>query len=252
MIRPLILPVVLAALMSGIFFLPTSGTVAESAISLKLPAGMDDWDFNIIQASQKEVDILAKDTDFSKAVCVAPVPNAYTNQGDPIDQRVDLSIVLSGSDINNSIHRPERCMPAQGHQIYEAKSDVLTTPGGRTLPVRELASVQNLPLDEKGEKSVSFHCVTYYFFVGQNEITEDHLKRTLIDMRDRVLHGQDQRWAYVSVSMWFSEEGKSNGFRDPSGRAVVFPSREDAEKKIRQFLGKLADRNINWQQIASR
>ena len=250
MTRPLLLPIVLGALMAGVFFLPTSGTVADSAISLKLPPGMDAWEFNVISASQKEVDILAKDTDFSKAVCIAPIPNAYTNQGDPVDQRVDLSIVLSGADINNSIHRPERCMPAQGHQIYEAKSDVLKTPAGRTLPVRELTSVQNLPIDDK--KSVSFHCVTYYFFVGQTEITEDHLKRTLIDMRDRILHGQDQRWAYVSASMWFSEEGKPNGFLDPkTGRATVFPSREEAEKKIRQFLGNLADRNIRWQQIAN-
>ncbi|MGC4016755.1 MAG: hypothetical protein QM755_19905 [Luteolibacter sp.] len=71
-------------------------------------------------------------------------------------------------------------------------------------------------------------------------------------MGDRIFHGQDQRWAYVSVSMWFSEKDGTNGFRDSNGHAVVFPSREDAEKKIRQFLGNLADRNIDWQQMASR
>lgn len=238
--RAWLLPIFTAVSLSSIFFLPKAGSVAQSAISMKLPENLAEWRFKIIPASEKEIQILAKDTDFSKAICVAPIPGAYNDLGQPIGQRIDLSVVLSGADINNSIHRPERCMPAQGHQIYDTKSDTLDTPSGQKLPVRILTSMQTIPLDAEGKKTASFHCVTYYFFVGQHRITDDHLKRTLIDMADRVLRGQDQRWAYVSASMWFSDTGEHG-----------LTSRASAEKEIRQFLGNLADRNIDWQQITS-
>jgi len=240
MTRPILLPVLLASVMASVFLLPKAGEIAESAIQMKLPHTLGAWRFDVVQASKKEVDILAKDTEFSKAVCLAPIPYSYQPDGTRKLKRIDLSVVLSGTDINNSIHRPERCMPAQGHQIYAARSDSLTTAAGRTFPVRDLTSLQVIPLDEKGEKTAKLNCVTLYFFIGQKEITEDHLRRTLIDMRDRLLRGQDQRWAYVSASMWFSDTGE-----------YELPSRETAEKEIRQFLSDLADRNIDWQKIAA-
>lgn len=241
MTRSLLLPVLLGAVMLTVLLLPEAGKIAESAVRMDLPETLGEWEFEKGQASQKEVDILDKETQFSKAICLAPIPYSYQLNGMRNRKRIDLSIVLSGTDINNSIHRPERCMPSQGHQIYDAKSDMLTTADGRTFPVRDLTSLQVVPLDPKGEKTARFNCVTLYFFIGQKEITENHLRRTFIDMRDRLLRGQDQRWAYVSASMWFSETGGDG-----------LPSRESAEKEIRQFLSDLADRNIDWTRIASK
>ncbi len=239
MTRSILLPVLLGCVMVTVFLLPKSGKIAESAVRMDLPETLGDWEFEKEQASKKEVDILDKETQFSKAVCRAPIPYSYQANGMRNVKRIDLSVVLSGTDINNSIHRPERCMPSQGHLIYDAKSDVLTTSSGRIFPVRNLTSLQVVPLE--GGKTVKLHCVTLYFFIGQKEITEDHLRRTLIDMRDRLLRGQDQRWAYVSASMWFSEAGEYG-----------LPSRETTEKEIRQFLSDLADRNIDWTQIESK
>lgn len=240
MTRPILLPVLLGAVMLTVFLLPKVGKIAESAVEMSLPDKLGDWEFETETASKKEVDVLDKETRFSKAICRAPIPYSYQSNGMRNLKRIDLSIVLSGTDINNSIHRPERCMPSQGHQIYDAKSDVLTTATGRTFPVRDLTSLQVVPLDPKGEKTIKLNCVTLYFFIGQREITENHLRRTFIDMRDRLLRGQDQRWAYVSASMWFSEAGEYG-----------LPSRDYAEKEIRQFLSDLADRNIDWEQIAA-
>ena len=240
MVRPILLPVLLGVTMASVFLLPKVGKIAESAISMELPKKMGDWQFDTGQASTKEVDILAKDTQFSKATCLAPIPDSYNQAGGQNVKRIDLSVVLSGTDINNSIHRPERCMPAQGHQIYDAKSDSLTTSAGMIFPVRDLTSLQAIKIKVNDEeKDFKLNCVTLYFFVGQHEITEDHLQRTLIDMRDRLTRGQDQRWAYVSASMWFSDKNEYG-----------LPPRETAEKEIRQFLSDLADRNIDWTQIA--
>jgi hypothetical protein len=240
MIRPLLLPVFAIAAMASVKFLPQSGSVAPSAIQLELPPDLAPWwRLHKIQPTEREVAILAKDTDFSKAICVAPQPGRYQADGQPMRQRLDLSVVLSGSDINNSIHRPERCMPAQGHQIYQSTSTTLKAPDGHELPAKILRSVQTVEMGKAGEKrSVQFNCVTFYFFVGQHAITDDHLKRTLIDMRDRVIRGQDQRWAYVSASMWFDDTEANN-----------LPTREMAEKQIRQFLESLADQNIDWSAI---
>lgn len=224
--------------MATVLMLPSAGTIAESAIQMKLPAKLGEWQFQTTQATTKEVDILAKDTTFSKAICLAPIPDSYAANGQPNAKRIDLSVVLSGIDINNSIHRPERCMPSQGHQIYSSRSDSIATAMGHAFPIRELTSTQTIPVGEKGEKTISLDCVTAYFFVGQRAVTEDHLKRTLIDMKDRLIRGQDQRWAYVSASMWFSEKGD-----------YELPTRESAEKEIRQFLAALADQNIDWKLI---
>lgn len=234
-----LLPLVLGAVMSSVFLMPKAGKIAESAIRMNLPEKLGEWEFEVTQASTKEVATLDKETEFSKAICHAPIPYSYQTDGTRNQKRIELSVVLSGTDINNSIHRPERCMPSQGHQIYDAKSDFLNTTRGRTFPIRDLTSLQVVPLDPKGEKTARFNCVTVYFFVGQHQITENHLRRTFIDMRDRLLRGQDQRWAYVSASMWFSETGDGS-----------LPTRAGAEKEIRQFLADLADRNIDWQEIA--
>ena len=39
--------------------------------------------------------------------------------------------------------------------------------------------------------------VFYYWFVGSHSLTAGHYDRTFIDMKDRLLGGFDQRWAYV-------------------------------------------------------
>jgi hypothetical protein len=239
MIRSLLLPAALGTVMCGVFFLPKSGDPAESAISMTLPDTLGHWRLKKAPASEAEVRILAKDTDFSKAVCLAPIPGQYADDGRQMAQRLDVSIVLSGIDINNSIHRPERCMPAQGHQIYDDLSSTVTMKDGRTFPARRLTSVQTLTMAD--EKELKLHCLTYYFFVGQHVITDDHLKRTLVDMEDRIVRGQDQRWAYVSASMWFSEKGE-----------LGLQPIETVDKEIRQFLGNLAESNIDWEKIATR
>jgi len=235
----LTLPLTLGLLMSGVFLLPKSGEVAQSAVSMKLPEELGAWRLKPETASTKEIEILAKDTDFSKASCQSDIPGVYTPLGYPVQQQIELSVVLSGSDINNSIHRPERCMPSQGHQIYASDKEMITTPDGHTIPIRKLTSLRPATLNDGS--NVTLHFVTYYFFVGQHKLTEDHMTRAAIDMWDRVAHGQDQRWAYVSASMAFSDEHE-----------LGLQSREKVEAEARKFLGNLADHNIDWQKITAR
>lgn len=243
--RPLIVAPVLALLLGSIFLLPKQGKIAESAIKMKLAKSLGNWELTPIPPSPKEIEILAKDTEFSKANCLLLRKNSnpFNTDGKPEADLAQLSIVLSGYDLNSSIHRPERCMPAQGHKIRESGSDTLTLESGRQLPVRRLLSTQSISPGNDPNKSVDANCLTYYFFVGHDNVLATHEDRVFTDMKDRLLKGQDQRWAYISVSMMFGDL--------PGYPAGTLPSKEETDEKIRDLLQKLAEQNIDWSQIAA-
>jgi hypothetical protein len=237
--QPLVLPLFLAASLSSIYFLPQTGDVAQSAITMQLPPRIAAWQFKNIPASEAETATLARDTEFSKAICLCPRPGEYAPNGDSVPDRADISVVLSGSDLNNSIHRPERCMPAQGHNILGSKTIQLKLTNGRTITVRRLRSTQTIPHPQDRKQDRHFDCVTYYFFVGHARIEHDHLRRTLVDIADRLIHGIDQRWAYVSVSMWF---GKMPWIDTPV-------TEQESDAKLLGLLAAFADQQINWSQV---
>ena len=236
----LILPVLLGGLLSTIHLLPQAGEMAASAVNMDLPANAGNWTFRSIPASEAELQILATDTRFSKAICLRPREGEVDiASGLAIPDRIDLSVVLSGHDLNNSIHRPERCMPTQGHVIGNNSDVSFQLPNGRTITVRRLLSVQSIPTDESHTQYASFNCVTYYFFVGHDSITQDHIKRTLVDMKDRLMYGMDQRWAYVSASMWY---GKVPWIEEEV-------SISEADARLRQFITEFGMKQIDWDAI---
>ncbi len=239
--RAIILPVFLGISLASIYFLPSAGEIAQSAVEMDLPAGFGTWQFNKIPASEVEITTLSKDTEFSKAVCLRPREGEFDAEGRIVPDRVDLSIVLSGADINNSIHRPERCMPAQGHNIVSSEDRTVELANGRSVEVKRLKSVQRIPTNEEQTEFLELNCVTYYFFVGHDEITNDHLGRTLVDMKDRLLKGMDQRWAYISTSMWY---GEMPWIKD----TVV--TEEEVDRKLTNFVALFSENQINWDQVA--
>ena len=239
--RPIVLPLFLAVALASVYFLPSAGEMAQSAVRMELPPGLETWHFKAIPPSEAEIETLAKDTEFSKAICLSARPGEFDAEGRIIPDRIDLSVVLSGVDINNSIHRPERCMLAQGHQILSSYDKELRLDNGKAITVKRIRSTQRIPTNEEGSEHLELDCLTYYFFVGHDTITNDHLERTLIDMKDRLIKGIDQRWAYVSTSMWFGKLPWANG---PS------ITEAEADDKITDFLEMFAESRIDWGQMA--
>ena len=237
----LVLPALLAATMSAIYLLPQAGKIGESAVRMDLPDESGVWMFLKKPPNEQELGALSKDTEFAKASCSAPRPYEYDSYGSRLRDNLDLSIVLSGVDINNSIHRPERCLPAQGHENLNSSDQLLTLPNGRKFEVKRLLSTRKENIAPAGQKEDyrEFSYLTYYFFVGHDHISNSHLKRTLIDMKDRLVRGMDQRWAYIAVTMpygqlpWLAKEVPLN----------------EADAKVKDFLAKLAEEQIDWKQI---
>ena len=236
--KPWLLPLVLTAGLASIHILPKAGAVAESAVDMDFPGSRDGWSYKPVNPSEAEVGTLGADTRFSKAICLRARPGEITTDGMLVPDRIDVSVVLSGYDMNTSIHRPERCMPAQGHSIKHSSSLSLDAGNGQEFPVRRLRSEQSIR-DAEGKEVANFHCLTYYFFVGHDRITNDHLKRTLFDIEDRIVRGRDQRWAYVSASMWF---GKVPWIENEV-------TEEEADRKLEEFVRKFASEQIDWKQI---
>lgn len=234
------LPLLMGCTLGGIYFLPQAGITQESAVKMELPSSVGAWAFEKQTPSEQETKTLSPDTKFAKSVCERPRPGELNLYGNPVNDRIDLSVVLSGHDLNNSIHRPERCMPAQGHSIIHSGDVNLQMLNGRDFAAKRLLSIQSLKDTKTGQVIAELNCVTYYFFVGHDQITNDHLERTLIDMKDRLVRGADQRWAYVSVSMWYGKLPWSK----------TEHTEKDADQVLGKFLADFCQNQINWQQVA--
>lgn len=189
-----------------VFLFPRKPGVGTAGIRLELPARVGDWEGVDVEVTAREREALAQDTEFARKV--------YRNT---FGDEIYVSIVLSGQDMSTSIHRPERCLPAQGlNVVNSARVSVPLVPAG---------ALEMTKLSNEGEgtfksadasqapRRVKFRNLNYYWFVGSHDVTADHLKRTMLDVRDRLLYGQNQRWAYVTVAATvtegFSKYGRS-------------------------------------------
>ncbi len=185
--RLLRMQVVLLAGFCSIFLLPHAAKTNPAGIAMTLPNVIGTWFGDDAAVTQKELELLAKDTQFARRVYTAP-------EGD----QIYVSIVLSGDDMTNSIHRPERCLPAQGWQVRESSRRTIQLADGKSFDVTRLQNAQTLEAPDK--RRIEVTNLNYYWFIGYKDMTASHLTRTGIDIRDRILHGQNQRWAYVTVA----------------------------------------------------
>lgn len=212
--RMLTVGVILAVGLSAIVFLPRSPQASPAGIVMKLPIWVGNWIGEDTPVTQRELDVLAKDTQFARKVYTGP-------QGD----KMFVSIVLSGDDMSTSIHRPERCLPAQGWSLLGSSQREVKATGLAPLGVTRLSNAREV--DAEGQH-FTIHNLTYYWFVGYDTTTPSHLTRTMIDMRDRILRGVDQRWAYVTVAANVTKGLMRNG-----------RSEGETGKMIEEFIQKL-------------
>lgn len=189
-----VLLVILVIGLGSVFLLPKVSNSTPQGINLTLPTYVGPWYGEDQKISENELLVLAKDTSFARKL--------YT---DGRGGQIFASIVLSGQDLDNSIHRPERCLPAQGWNV--ADSRVVSIPVPNALPpeikATRLHNMRKVPTPEGG--TVPIYSLNYYWFVGWKDMTPSHFARTYMDIRDRVLYGYNQRWAYITVASTITE-----------------------------------------------
>jgi len=216
--RLLAIEAVLLAGFGTIFLLPHSNKNMPSGIAVTLPTTVGARIGEDAAITAREREVLAKDTQFARKTYIIG-----RESGDDIF----VSIVMSGDDMTSSIHRPERCLPAQGWTVRRSEEQLLQV-GGKPLKVTKLYNLQAIPQPDKSQALV--HNLTYYWFIGAREMTPSHLTRTIIDMRDRILRGEAQRWAYVTVAV-------SSGITKDGSH--IGQTEEEAGKIAEQFIQEL-------------
>ncbi len=215
--RLVILQVVLVVGLGSVLFLPKVANSTPQGIALALPTYVGQWYGQDQEISKLELQVLANDTEFARKL--------YT---DGAGNQIFVSIVLSGQDLDNSIHRPERCLPAQGWSIADSRVVALpvATDSGKGLEATRLHNVRKVAT--KDGTMVPIYNLTYYWFVGWNITTPSHLTRTYMDIRDRILYGYNQRWAYITIASTITKNLQPFGKDEP-----------ETDVMLREFMEKL-------------
>ena len=216
--RLAILLAVLLAGLSTVFLLPSQIRLQPLGIELELPkmvGGM--WYGRDQEIGIREQEVLGYDTEFSRKL--------YSNaRGDEIL----TSIVLSGQDMNTSIHRPEWCLPAQGWTIAGSSKAAIPLRGLGSLTTTRLFNIRvphdkdtGKPYPGPGGTQLVLSNLDYYWFVGHDGVTASHLKRNVIDITDRLTQGYNQRWAFVTVASTITKNIRAGGLDEAATDAML-------------------------------
>ena len=207
--RLLLLQTLLVAGLGSVFLIPQKTTLGPAGIGMTLPDHVGRWTGENAPITKEELSALAADTKFAR--------KWYTN---PAGDRLYVSIVLSGADMGNSIHRPERCLAAQGWTVERSRRVEIPREGQGSLQVTALKDVRQWRASEKSPV-VPITNLNYYWFIGSRDVTASHWRRTFIDVRDRLLHGENQRWAYVTVAAYVTDNMQAAGRNEEETTRIV-------------------------------
>ena len=200
--RLILLQVLLALGLGSVFLLPTKTGLGPAGITLALPDDVGEWKGRDAAITLEELTGLAPDTGFARRF-----------YDDGHGDHMYVSIVLSGTDMANSIHRPERCLSAQGWTVERSDKVKIDLPAALpSLDVTKLSVEREVHLD--ATHAVARRNLNYYWFIGSHNITASHWTRTFIDVKDRLLHGEAQRWAYITVATDVTDNLKATGGLD--------------------------------------
>ena len=222
-----------------VFAFPKAGAMKASRLARDLPESFGDWIGIPVEPGVREKAVLAKDTEFERM--------QYSHL-DGIRPPIEVSVVFSGKNLSQSIHRPEVCLRAQGWEFVSERyfnwSDVL--PNGEPLPVKEIicrlvrmeqgeGGEPEPVLLENGEKAYVWRAF-YYTFLGHTRIVAGHYQRTGEDIKDRLIKGYDQRWAYATFSSFITEKFAEQGFQ--TGRLALLDE-GGTKDHVAEFLREL-------------
>jgi hypothetical protein len=210
------LAILLAALLGGlglVFLLPHQLGFQPVGIRLELPDDLPGLHGVPMEVTEKEHTVLGSDTEFARRSYV-----------DHRGNRVLVSIVLAGQDMMTGLHRPERCLSAQGWNVGAASHETVEVAPFGPLSLTRLKNSRMLT-NKEGVPVAKMDDLCYYWFVGATRMVGTHERRVFLDAMDRIVHGYNQRWAIVMVSGEITEklmrDGRNEADTDQALQRVV-------------------------------
>jgi EpsI family protein len=217
-IKPcLILAILLAATVAAVLFFGEPGSIEESGIIRKLPDTIGAWKGNDVfycnsmecmntfaaegtaegspcpycgeplsLISKVEASLLPEDTLLAR--------KRYRN---PAGEQVVVTILITGAQ-RSSIHRPEWCLPAQGHSIVSSRPHKIPLKDRDPVTVR-LLELRREPIDGS-QRTRGFASAYAYWFVSRERETAYHLNRMLWMAFDSIFRNTTPSWAFISVA----------------------------------------------------
>jgi hypothetical protein len=171
------------------WLVPAPQAGGETGVIMELPSSVGPLLAFSQSVSPAELAILPPDTQFAR--------KAYGLPGDAPVQRITCSIVLSGKE-RRSIHRPERCLPAQGWRIDSSSEVDVPLESGRTLATTAL--LLERPATLRDGTTVRVRQYFIYWFVAKDLTTPSQTTRILLTNWLLLTHRVTERWAYVFVA----------------------------------------------------
>ena len=168
----------------GIRAEPIPGSIA---MKIDLPERVLDFTSTNIPESEVELGYFPKDTSF--------VERCYTSTNDA--PGIYATIILMGAD-RTSIHRPEYCLAGQGFSCDDKKLVNIPVGGPEPyqLPVAKWKVSRMVP--QADGQQVKISGVYVFWFAADNEQTTGNVQYQCYLVRDLLLKGVLQRWAYIS------------------------------------------------------
>jgi hypothetical protein len=167
----------------GIKATPIPGSVM---MQINLPERVLDFASTNVPEPELVLSYLPKDTSYAERFYEAPDGFGVTG-----------TIILMGAD-RTSIHRPEYCFQGQGWDV-ESKTEVKIPIAGAApyeLPVMKWVTRKTVETAD-GQKQ-EIRGVYVFWFVADNELATGNVRLQCDLMRDLLLEGILQRWAYIS------------------------------------------------------
>lgn len=184
--RLVILLAIVLAGFGSVFVLPRQLGYQPVGMKVELPENMSEWWGRDLEVSEKERTVLGEDTTIARK-------NYENGRGD----HAVVSLILSGQDMMRNIHRPERCLEAQGWFVKGAQSQTVQVEGFGPITVTRLSNSKTIRVKDK---TFNVDGICYYFFIGATRETGSHLNRVIMDSWDRLAKGYDQRWGMVLIN----------------------------------------------------
>jgi hypothetical protein len=162
--------------------------IPESAtMKIDLPAQVLDFTSSNVPESDVVLGYLPKDTSFVER-CYTPLDGSFGIYG---------TIVLMGAD-RTSIHRPEYCLAGQGFSCDE--KTVVEIPVGGPQPYQLPVSKWKVSrlIQQPDGRNINVSGIYVFWFVADDQQTTGNVQFQCYLVRDLLLKGILQRWAYIS------------------------------------------------------
>lgn len=240
-IKPyVILSLIFMATIGAVCFVGEPGSAGNPSIKLELPGKVGCWKGADVLYCQNEncMAVFTADELGGRSVCprcngildtvslaekgslpedTVLLKKQYVH---PSGEQIFVSIVVTGMQ-RASIHRPQWCMPGQGHTIEASRIIEIPLNNKDTLLVM-LLDLKKLDTSTSGVLQIKTSTFAYWF-VGKGRETPYHLQRLFWMAYDNIFRGVSQRWAYIAVATDRREGSDDNIKRIGDFIAELYP-----------------------------